>query len=203
MATGKTSFPNRRAAAERNRERILAAARAAFVNPDTEVSMAEIARRAGVGMATLYRNFPGRPELLEAVYVDEVDALCEAAGTDGAHTAGEARTAGEALITWLRQLFAFIPGKRLMVSELLEHTDPDSPVIRGNRTRALDAGRPLLAAAQAAREIRDDLTIEQIFDIIAAIAKIRGGSRYLEPIFETMLDGLRPRADDNADVRTS
>src|ERR1700742_5100544 len=87
----------RRADAERNRDKILAAARTAFADPDAQVSMAEIARRAGVGMATLYRNFPGRQELLEALYADEVDALCEAAG------AGGAATAGERLIAWLRR----------------------------------------------------------------------------------------------------
>jgi AcrR family transcriptional regulator len=155
--------------------------------------MAEIARRAGVGMATLYRNFPGRRELLEAVYVDEVDALCKAA--DGA----DAQTRGAALTTWLRRLIAFLPNKRLIVSELLEHTDRDNPVIHGNRARALAAGRPLLTAAQDVGEIRDDLTIEQIFDMIAAIAKIHGDPRYLAPMFRTVLDGLRSPADDNAE----
>jgi SAM-dependent methyltransferase len=140
--------------------------------------------------ATLYRNFPGRQELLEALYNDEVDALCDAAeagvGADGA------RTPGAALTAWLHRLFASIPGKRLIVSELLEHADPGSPVIHGNRARALAAGRPLLAAAQQAHEIRDDLTIEQIFDMIVAIAKIHGDPAYLEPMLQTMLDGLRP-----------
>src|SRR5690349_19569836 len=86
--------PARRADAERNRDKILAAARAAFADPAAEVSMAEIARRAGVGMATLYRNFPGRRELLEALFTDEVDAICEAAEGDG-------ETPGAVLTTWL------------------------------------------------------------------------------------------------------
>jgi hypothetical protein len=81
----------------------------------------------------------------------------------------------------------------------LEHTDRDSPVIHGNRARALAAGRPLLAAGQDVGEIRDDLTIEQIFDMIAAIAKIHGDPSYLEPMFETMLEGLQLSADDNAE----
>lgn len=182
------SFPGRRAEAARNRDKILVAARAAFADPGAQVSMAGIARRAGVGMATLYRNFPGRQELLEALYVDEVDALCEAAG------AVDARTRGAALTTWLRRLIDFLPNKRLIVSELLEHTDRDSPVIHGNRARALAAGRPLLSEAQDAGEIRDDLTIEQIFDMIAAVAKIHDDPGYLEPMFLTVLDGLRPPA---------
>jgi AcrR family transcriptional regulator len=53
----------------------------AFADPEAEVSMAEISRRAGVGMATLYRNFPGRRELLGALFTEEVDAICRAAET--------------------------------------------------------------------------------------------------------------------------
>jgi len=97
-----------------------------------------------------------------------------------------------------RWYFAFIPSKRLIVAELLEHTDHGSPIIRSNRARALAAGRPLLATAQDAHEIRDDLTLEQIFDMIVSIAKIHGDPNYLEPMLQTMLDGLRPLADDNA-----
>jgi AcrR family transcriptional regulator len=182
----KVSFPNRRAAAARNRDRILTAARTAFTAPDAEISMAEIARRAGVGMATLYRNFPGRRELLEAVFIDEIDAVCNAALTV------QADTPGAAFVAWLRVVLAFVPNKRAIVSQLLEHTDHDDPLLHANRARALDAGRPLLTAAQQADEIRDDLTFEQIIDMINAIAKIPAGPDYLEPMFQTLLDGLRP-----------
>jgi AcrR family transcriptional regulator len=182
----KVSFPNRRAAAARNRERILTAARVAFADPEAEISMAEIARRAGVGMATLYRNFPGRRELLEAVYVEEIDALCDAALTV------EGDTPGAAFVAWLRVVLAFVPTKRAIVSQLLEHTAHDDPLLHANRARALDAGRPLLNAAQQAREVRADLTFDQIIDMINAIAKIPAGPDYLEPMFQTLLDGLRP-----------
>jgi AcrR family transcriptional regulator len=182
----KVSFPNRRAAAARNRARILTAARVAFADPEAEISMAEIARRAGVGMATLYRNFPGRRELLDAVYVDEIDAVCDAALNV------QADTPGAAFVAWLRVVLAFVPTKRAIVSQLLEHTDHDDALLHTNRARALDAGRPLLTAAQQAHEIRDDLTFEQIIDMINAIAKISAGPDYLEPMFQTLLDGLRP-----------
>jgi AcrR family transcriptional regulator len=182
----KVSFPNRRAAAARNRDRILAAARAAFTAPDADISMAEIARRAGVGMATVYRNFPGRQELLEAVFIDEIDAVCDAALTI------QADTPGAAFVAWLRLVWAFVPNKRAIVSQLLEHTDHDDPLRHANRARALDAGRPFLTAAQQADEIRGDLTFEQIIDMINAIAKIPAGPDYLEPMFQTLLDGLRP-----------
>jgi len=172
--------PARRADAERNRDKILAAARSAFADPEAEVSMAEISRRARVGMATLYRNFPGRRELLEALYTDEVDAICKAAEAPGA-----------SLLPWLRQLFAFFASKRHIAAELLKHTDSGNPLFGGSRARVTAAGQPLLAAAQHAREVRDDLALEQVLDLIHAIATIRGDTSYVQPILETSLDGLR------------
>ncbi len=189
MPANQFPAPARRADAERNRDKILAAARAAFADPDAEVSMAEISRRAGVGMATLYRNFPGRQELLEALYTDEVDAICKAAETiDGA-------TPGAALVAWLHRFFAFTTSKRHIAAELLKQTDRSNPLFRNNRTRVIAAGRPLLAAAQHAGEVRDDLTLEQILDMIVAIATIHGGTGYTGPILQAALDGLRPPAD--------
>ena len=189
MPPGQVSSPARRADAERNRDKILAAARSAFADPDTEVSMAEISRLAGVGMATLYRNFPGRQELLEALYTDEVNAICEAAKTvDG-------ETPGAILTAWLHRFFAFATSKRHIASELLKHTDYNNPLFANNRARVIAAGRPLLGAAQRTHEVRDNLTLEQILDMVIAIATIHGDSRYLEPILQTALDGLRPSTD--------
>ena len=189
MPANQFPAPARRADAERNRDKILTAARAAFADPDAEVSMAEISRRAGVGMATLYRNFPGRQELLEALYTDEVDAVCKAAETvDG-------ETPGAALVAWLHRFFAFTTSKRHIAAELLKQTDRSNPLFRNNRTRVIAAGRPLLAAAQHAGEVRDDLTLEQILDMIVAIATIHGGTGYTGPILQAALDGLRPPAD--------
>src|SRR5882724_8537146 len=138
--------PIRRADAVRNREKILTAARDAFGDSEAQISMAEISRRAGVGMATLYRNFPGRRELLEALYTDEVDAICEAAETV------DAETPGAALMVWLRRFFAFSTSKRHIASELLTHVESSNPVFNENRARVLAAGRPLVAAAQHTHE---------------------------------------------------
>ena len=186
MPPGQFPSPAKRADAERNRDKILTAARSAFADPDAEVSMAEIARRAGVGMATLYRNFPGRRELLEALYAGEVSAVCAAART----VSGE--TPGAVLMAWLHRFFAFATSKRHIASELLEHTDRDNPLFDTNRARVIAAGRPLLRAAQRAHEVRRNLTLEQILDMIIAIATIQGDARYLEPILQAALDGLRP-----------
>jgi AcrR family transcriptional regulator len=174
--------PARRADAERNREKILTAARDAFAEPGADASMAEISRRAGVGMATLYRNFPGRRELLEALYLDEVDALCAAAQAPGA-----------TFEDWLRRFVAYFTSKRPIASELLQHAGSDDPVFDSNRARVLASGQPLLDAAQAAHEVRADLTLEQVLDLVIAIAKIPADAGYLEPILQTALDGLRPR----------
>ena len=189
MPPNQPTSPTRRADAERNRDKILAAARTAFADPDAEISMAEISRRAGVGMATLYRNFPGRRELLEALYIDEVDAICEAAATvDGA-------TPGAVLMAWLHRFFAFFTSKRHIASELLTHVDSSNPLFNENRARVLAAGRPLVVAAQRSGEVRDDLALEQVLDMIIAIASIHGAPSYLEPILQSALDGLRPSTD--------
>jgi AcrR family transcriptional regulator len=170
----------KRADAARNRDKILAAAREAFADPDAEISMAEVSRRAGVGMATLYRNFPGRRELLEALYTEEVDAVCAAAA--GAPD----------LAAWLRSFFAFSTAKRHIAAELLTHVAGTDPVFDDNRTRVLASGRPLLEAAQRRGEIRADLTLEQVLDMVIAIARIQGDTGYVEPILDTALAGLRP-----------
>lgn len=184
MAADDTTFPTRRATAARNREKILVTARGAFAEQDGEVSMAEISRRAGVGMATLYRNFPGRRKLLEALCIDEVNAVCEAAETV------EGETPGARLEAWLHRFFAFFNDNHHL-AELLKHTDDDAGAFLGTiRARVFAAGRPLLLAAQQTHEIRDDLTIEQILRMIIAIATIHSDPGYVEPMLRTILDGL-------------
>jgi AcrR family transcriptional regulator len=181
--------PPRRVDAERNRERILTAARAAFADPEADVSMAEISRRAGVGSATLYRNFVNRRELLEALYVDEIDAVCEAAATIDGDTPGAIFT------SWLRRFFTYFTSKRLVAAELLEHSGADDPVFGAGYARVLDAGGPLLLAARKSGEIRGDLTLAQILDMVAAIAKIPADTSYREPILQAAIDSLRPIKD--------
>lgn len=190
MPTAPTPQPRaRRSDAERNRDRILTAARAAFAEPDADASMAEIARRAGVGPATLYRNFASRRALLEALYVDEVVAVCAAAATV------EGNTSGALLRAWLQRFFVYFTSKRHVAAELLEHAAEDAAVVGAGRPRVLAAGRPLLIAAQQAHEVRADLTLEQILDLVVAIAKIPGDPGYLNPILQAALDGLRPASE--------
>lgn len=189
MPRPQAPSPAKRADAERNRDKILAVARAAFAEPAAHVSMAEISRRAGVGMATLYRNFPGRRDLLEALYVDEVDAVCAVPETV------EGETPGAMFTAWLHRFFAFVTNKHHIAAELLEHTDSSDPVFSKNRDRVIASGQPLFVAAQDAHDVRDDLTLEQILDMVIAVAKIHGDPDYVEPILQTTLDGLRPQDD--------
>ena len=184
----KPKAPAKRADAERNREKILAAAREAFADPGAEVSMAEVARRAGVGMATLYRNFPGRRELLEALYFEAIDGILAAAERD----AGE--TPGERFLAWAREFLAFSTSKRQLVGELLAVDEDSRSLLNGNRARVLAAGEPLLAAAQKSGEIRRDLDLGQILELVIAVGKIRGDEAFIEPILDAALDGLRPSA---------
>ncbi len=187
MSPNPPASPARRADAERNRQRILRTARAAFAEPGPPVSMAELSRRAEVGMATLYRNFPSRRELLEALYVDEVDLICAAA------TTGDGGTPGARLVAWLHRFAQFFASKSEIASELLEQIARDDPLFDGSRARVLAAGRPLLLAAQASGEVRDDLTLEQALDLVIAVSAIRGEDAYREPILRAALDGIRPR----------
>jgi AcrR family transcriptional regulator len=177
---------SRRSDAIANRQRILDAARAAFAASGAETSMAEVARRAGLGSATLYRNFPTRQALLETLLLDEVDELCAAVPT-------RTGTPGERLAGWLREFFGYVTTQRPLALDLLVVEDTDiTGLERRTRQRLIDAGRPLLHAAQEAGEIRGDLGLEQVLDLVMAVAKIVGPARHRQPIFEAALDGLRP-----------
>src|SRR6202167_5830640 len=99
--------PSKRADAPRNRQRILEAARTAFPATGAETSMAEIARRSGIGQATLYRNFATRRQLVEALLAGEVDEVCAAAATV------EGDSPEDRLTTWLRRFFQPILGAAL------------------------------------------------------------------------------------------
>jgi AcrR family transcriptional regulator len=169
-----------RSDAQRNREKILAAARASFAEAGEPISMAELARRAGVGMATLYRNFPSRRDVLEALFADEVDALLAAAKDT-------------TLLPWLRCFFAFLQSKHPIGAELLDVSSDDATVLEHGRHRVVAAAEPLVAAAQESGEVRDDLTPEQILAMVKAIARVPGEPAYVQPILEATLDGLRAR----------
>ena len=146
--------------------------------------MAEVARRAGVGRATLYRNFPSRRELLEALYADEVQSLIDAASA----TDDDAATA---LMAWLGRFRAFEHRKHVIVGELLDYTPASDPVFGSSRQRVIAAGEPLLAAAQSTGLVRPDVTLIQALDLVLAVVRLDRSADQIDAILQVALDGLR------------
>jgi AcrR family transcriptional regulator len=180
----------KRADARRNYDKVLAAAREAFAEGGESTALEEIARRAGVGIGTLYRHFPNRQALLEALYVGEVEEMCRSA------TELDGSDAWEALNGWLEGLIAYIGTKRALAAELLNYLDEDAPLFQVCRTSLFEAGDPLLKRAQEAGVVRPDVTIGEVIQMVVGIAKIPSSDpAQNEHILRVALDGLRYRAD--------
>ena len=178
-----------RADARRNREKVIAAAREAFAEGGAATSLEEIARRAEVGIGTLYRHFPNRQALLEAVYVDEVEALCRSAG-DFRELAP-----WDALVAWLRRFVGYLATKHALANELMNYVDRDAAVFQSSRAALYAAGGALLDRAQQARVVRDDTDLAEVLQMVGGIAKIPAGDPgQIEHILDIALDGLRYRA---------
>lgn len=179
----------KRADARRNYEKVLAAARDAFAEGGESTALEEIARRAGVGIGTLYRHFPNRQALLEALYIDEVEDVCRSAEQlEGADP-------WEALNSWLERFVAYIATKRALAHELLNYLDMDAPLFQTSRASLYAAGEPLLERAQDAGVVRPDVTIADVIQMVVSIAKLPTGEpAQIEHILRIALDGLRYNA---------
>jgi AcrR family transcriptional regulator len=190
--TAPTQLSNRpkRADALRNYEKLVAAAREAFTEADRSASLEDIARRAGVGIGTLYRNFPTRTDLVQAVYVDEVEAL--------ARSAEELADLEpwEALSGWLQRFVGYVATKQALSDELFAVVDPErQAVFAGCRAMLDTAGEPLLRRAQEAGIVRPDVTIGEVVRMVAGIAKIPSDDpAEVQRLLAVALDGLRYRA---------
>jgi AcrR family transcriptional regulator len=180
----------KRADARRNYEKILAAAREAFAEGGESTPLEEIARRAGVGIGTLYRNFPNRQSLLEALYVGEVEEVCRsAAEVDDADP-------WLALTTWIDRFIAYLATKQALAGELLNYLDHDAELFKVSRASLFAAGEPLLKRAQNAGVVRPDVTIAEVIQMMVGIGKIpTADPRQVEHILKVALDGLRYRPD--------
>ena len=178
----------KRADARRNYEKVLAAAREAFAEGGESTSLEEIARRAGVGIGTLYRHFPNRQALVEALYIDEVEDVCRsAAELDGAEP-------WEALEGWFERLIAYIGTKRALAHELLNYLEPEAALFQVCRASLFEAGEPLLTRAQEAGVVRPDVTIAEVIQMVIGIAKVPAGdAAQTERMIAIALDGLRYR----------
>ena len=178
----------KRADARRNYDKVIAAAREAFAERGASTSLEEIARRAEVGIGTLYRNFPNRQTLLEAVYVGELEGLCRAAGEL------EDADPWDALVSWLRRFVGYMATKQALAQELMDYIERDAPLFTSCRAMMYEAGEPLLERAQAAGEVRPDVALSEIIQMVGGIAKIQGAEpAQIEHILDIALDGLRYR----------
>jgi AcrR family transcriptional regulator len=178
----------KRAIALENSEKLLAAARVAFAEDGTSTSLEEIARRAGVGIGTLYRHFPNRQKLLEAVYVDEVAAMCDSAADF------EALAPWDALSSWLHRFVGYLATKQALAQELLNYVDRDADVFQTCRSDLYAAGEPLLERAQRADVVRSDTNVTEIIQMVGGISKIAAvDPEQIHHILAMALDGLRYR----------
>ncbi|MDQ6806144.1 MAG: TetR/AcrR family transcriptional regulator [Actinomycetota bacterium] len=181
----------KRADARRNYEKVIAAAREAFAEGGSETSLEGIARRAQVGIGTLYRHFPTRQALLEAVYLDEVQALCRSAA-DLAEL-----PPWDALVGWLHRFVEYLVTKQALAPELLNYVGRDAGVFKDSRAAFWAAGEPLLERAQEARVARTDTDLTEVIQMVGGIAKIPASDpRQIDHILDMALDGLRWRGEE-------
>jgi AcrR family transcriptional regulator len=177
-----------RADARQNYERLVAAAADAIAELGPNVSLEEVAKRAGVGIGTLYRHFPNRQALLEAVYRDQVAAHCQRA-----HELAETTTPAEALTLWLHSLLTYNLNLRglkeaLMAGEVSAQTSDC-------KAQMHEAGGELLARAQAVGAVRRDIEITDLLRLAHSIALMvepgAEGTERAERVFEVMVAGLK------------
>jgi AcrR family transcriptional regulator len=177
-----------RADAKRNLDVLLQAAKAVFATSGVDAPVREIADKAGVGVATLYRHFPQRADLVAAVFRQEVDACAEAAPMLAATHAP-----GEALAQWMRRYAGFIATKRGLASAL-HSGDPTFEQLPGYfQQRLQPALKTLLDAAATAGEIRADTDAEELLFAVARLCMSTPDSRpdHAERMVGLLLDGLR------------
>jgi AcrR family transcriptional regulator len=179
-----------RADARRNRELLLKTARAAFTDVGVDVSLDEIARRAGVGIGTLYRHFPTRDALIEAVYRHGVDELAGAATRLLA-----ALPPGAALHEWMRLFVDYIATKKVIAPALGSIIDGGPELKAYSVGRLSDAAALLLARASACGDIRADVDPE---DLLRAVFGFTFGNTRPDwresalRLIDILMDGLRP-----------
>jgi AcrR family transcriptional regulator len=178
-----------RADAVRNRERVLEAAKAVFSTGGADASLEAVARRAGVGIGTLYRHFPTRESLFEAVYRREVEQLSELAE----HLKNEADPV-EALRKWLRSNVEFVATKKGMMAALALAAYGSSELFTFSFDRLTKAVGALLQRAVAAGKIRADIGPEDVLRALVGMCYIHdqpGWQSTVLRLLDVFVDGLR------------
>jgi AcrR family transcriptional regulator len=180
----------KRADARRNYELLITAATQAFAERGADdVSLEEIARRAGVGIGTLYRHFPARQNLLEAVYKDQVDGLQALAGK-----LVVAESPGAALAEWLRAFAAFGRTKRSLSAALVATIGKDSALMSECSRILRSSTEELLTRAQEAGAVRPEIQpsdlIRIVHGLIVASDSAPGDTGQADRIVGLMMGGL-------------
>ena len=180
-----------RADASRNRDTLLAAATRAFASSEAEPSMRAIAREAGVGIATLYRHFPTRESLVDAVYHDQVERL-----TVGARELLEQLPPAEAMRRWMDLFGDWLMTKHGMIDTLLAMIESGEIALAQTRAELLDVITTILEAGRAAGDLRADVTAEDIAASLIGIFTVAGKPEQrpqADRLLNLLMDGLRPR----------
>ena len=174
-----------RADAARNRQKLLETATQAFAAEGTNASLEAIAKRAGVGIGTLYRHFPTRDALVEAAYRNEVAQLAAAAGGLLAE-----HPADVALSEWMKRFLAYVETKRGMADALESVVACNSDLFAESRRQLVDAVTELVEAGRASGTIRPDTNPDDVLHAMTAVKSI-SDPRQAERVLGLMLDGLR------------
>jgi AcrR family transcriptional regulator len=183
METARVRRPQR-ADARRNFDALLRAARDAFGEQGVDASLEDIARRAGVGIGTLYRNFPTRQDLFASVYMGEIEELCAVADEVAA------KPPLDALEAWLARFVEYAATKRA-ISDMLNR---DSAMFRTAREDMYAAGEPLLQRAQRAGVVRADLPFDDLLRLVTGItAASYVDDAQRDRVLRIALDGIRTR----------
>ncbi len=178
-----------RADARRSRAKLLDAATAAFAEHGADAPLDDIARRAGVGIGTLYRHFPTRIDLQAAVYRSQVQSVC-ATADELIQTA----TAEQAFAGWLRAMAAYLTTKRGLSGALIAGLGRDSELISGCWMAMRDTADRLLAHAQQAGVVRDDISAEDVLRLAHGIVvTTEQAPEQTDRLLSLVFDGLRPR----------
>ncbi len=182
-----------RADARRNRERLLATALKLFTSTKEGVTLSAVAAEAGVGIGTLYRHFPTRDALVEAIYRDEVDRLADAAPALLAEM-----PADEALEAWLNRYAGLIATKRGLMEVVRSIFEPGAEASAYSRERMRGAVTLLLDAAAKTGRVRGDLDPADVLLAVAASTwTVAGDGKWQErvrPVLRIIMDGLRYRS---------
>jgi AcrR family transcriptional regulator len=176
-----------RSDARRNYDRLVVAAREVLATLGGDASMEAIARQAGVGAGTLYRHFPKRIDLVEAVYRNDIDELMLAADKALANLAP-----WDALVSWLDAFLRYALGKQVFLTELREAFEKNPQLHLNSRERVEQGFTLVLDAAQRAGVARTDVNGSDLMQLISGMCTSPTLDRAQgERLLAMVLDGLR------------